>query len=97
EAEPGSARVGDLVQLGRLLRVAGEGEQLRAGEAVCDVDGAARKSIQALDVVGLDLDGDAAHRGLRFPVVVEGRQVKGPAAVPTVEPVRSGARGGLLG
>jgi hypothetical protein len=72
EAEPGGPRIGDLMQLGCLLRIARKGKQLRAGEPVRDVYRTARESIQSLDVVGFDFDIHLADRGLRSPVVVEG-------------------------
>jgi len=60
------------VQLRRVLRVAREGEQLRAGKAVGDVDRAAGETIEALDVIGLDLDIDAPNRRPRAPEAVVG-------------------------
>src|SRR5207302_886022 len=92
EAEKGGAGVCHLVQLREMVRVAGKREQLRAGKAVGDVHRPARESVEALWIVGLDLDVDAAHLGSRTPVIGERAEMQAAAAIPLIEVVWAAPR-----
>src|SRR6202022_3508310 len=89
EPEIRGARGRDLVQLREALRVAGEGEQLRTGEAVGDVDGAAGVSIETLGRVRFDLDVDLADLRAWAPVVREGAELQAVAGIPLIQVVRA--------
>ena len=87
EAEPCGPRRRDLVELRRVGRVPGEGEQLRTGKAMRDVDGAAGEAIEPLRIVRLDLDVYLADGGAGTPIAVERGEMDGTAVVPAVDAV----------
>src|SRR2546423_7840916 len=94
EAEIGGAGVGYFVQLRQALWIARKGEQLRAGEAVGDVDGTAYEPIEAFCRFRLDLDVDVANLRPRPPVVGEPAEMQAVAAVPLIEVVGAAPRRG---
>src|ERR1700730_11760786 len=89
DTEIGGAGARNLVQLRKVLRVTGKPEELRTGEAVGDVDGAARVSIEAFGRVRLDLYLDVADLRAGTPVVGEGTEMQAVAAIPLVQVVRT--------
>ena len=96
EAEPRGPGVRHFVQLRRVVRVAGEGKQLRAAEAVGNVHAAAGETVEALGVVGFDLDVNLPNGRPWSPVLVKGAELEGTTAIPFVEVVGARARRNLL-
>src|SRR5919204_5703272 len=74
-----------------MSRVASKVEQLRAGEAVCDVDSAPGEAIEAFGVIGLDLNMDLANRWPWSPIAIEGAEMEPTSTIPPIEAVGSAA------